>query len=99
MRYLRPVVHPSASRRFPAGHDRIRDGLLVLDHLVSELLLQVEALVAGLRQLIDGAHDEVKAVQIVRDGHVEGCGEGAVFLVAGDADVVVIGAIAGEAVD
>ena len=43
--------------------------------------------------------DEVKAVQIVEHGHVEGGGDGALFLVAADVQVVVIGAAVGEAVN
>lgn len=58
------------------------DVRLVLDELVLELLLQIDALVAGLRQAIDRVHHEVKAVQIVEHGHVEGRGDGALFLVA-----------------
>jgi hypothetical protein len=38
----------------------------VLDQLVLELLLQVNALVAGLRQAVDGVHHEMEAVQIAR---------------------------------
>ena len=35
------------------------DVLLVLDQLVLELLLQVDALVAGLRQAVDGVHSSL----------------------------------------
>ena len=75
------------------------DVLLVLDQLVLELLLQVDALVAGLRQAVDGVHHEMEAVQIVQHRHVEGCGDGALFLVAADVDVVVVSAAVGQPVD
>ena len=44
--------------------------LFVRHKLVLELLLQVDALVAGLRQAVDGVHHEVEAVQIVQHRHV-----------------------------
>src|ERR1039458_9098085 len=50
--------------------------LLMLDELVLELLLQVDALVAGLWQAIDGVHHEVKAGQVVQHRPVEGRGDG-----------------------
>jgi hypothetical protein len=37
--------------------------LLVLDELVLELLLQIDALVAGLRQAVDGVHHEADALR------------------------------------
>jgi len=46
------------------------DVLLVLDELVLELLLQVDALVAGLRQAVDGVHHQVEAVQVVQHRYV-----------------------------
>src|SRR5579871_4767178 len=64
------------------------DVLLVLDQLVLELLLQVDAFFAGPRHAVNGVHHEVEAVQIVQDRHVEGGGDGALFLVAADVDVV-----------
>ena len=48
------------------------DILLMLDKLIPELLLQVDAPVTSLRQAVDG---------------VEGRGYGAFFLVAADVDV------------
>src|SRR3984957_19679884 len=75
------------------------DVLLVLDQLVPELLLQVDAPVAGLRQAVDGVDHEVKAVQIVQHRHVEGRGDGALLLVTTDVDVVVVRAAVGQPVD
>jgi len=36
---------------------------------------------------------------IVQHRHVEGCGDGALFLVTADVDVVVVGAAVGQPVD
>jgi hypothetical protein len=75
------------------------DVLLVLDQLVLELLLQVNAFVAGLWQAVDGIHYEVEAVQVVQHRHVEGRGDGAFFFVAAHVDVAVVGAAVGQPVD
>ena len=75
------------------------DVLLMLDQLVLELLFQVNPLIAGLRQAVDGVHHKMKAVQIVQHGHIEGCGDGALFLVAADVDVVVVGAAINQAMN
>ena len=75
------------------------DVLLVLDELVLEPLLQVDALVAGLRQAVDGIHHEVEAVQIVQHRHIKGCGDSAFFFVATDMDIVVISSSVGQPVD
>ncbi len=75
------------------------DILLVLDKFVLELLFQVDALVAGLRQAVDGVHYKVEAVHIVQHRHVEGRGDGALFLVATDVDVVVVCAAVSQPVD
>jgi hypothetical protein len=75
------------------------DILLVLAQLVLELLPQVNALIAGLRQAVDGVHHEVKAVQIVQYRHVEGRGDGALFLVATAVDVAVVSTAVGQPVD
>jgi len=48
------------------------DVSFVLDQLVPELLLQVDAPLAGLRHAIDCVHHEVEAVQVVQHRHVEG---------------------------
>src|ERR1700681_933442 len=75
------------------------DVLLVLDQLVAQLLLQVDACAAGLWQTVDGVHHEVKAVQIVQHGHIEGRRDGALFLIAADMNVVMVGAAVGQPVD
>ncbi len=73
--------------------------LRVLDELILELLLQIEALVAGLRQAVDGVHHQVEAFQIVQHCHVEGRRDRALFLIAADVDVVMVGAAVGQPVD
>jgi hypothetical protein len=50
-------------------------------------------------QAVDGVHHEVEAVQIVQRRCVEGRGDGALFLVAADVDVVVVDAAVGQPVD
>ena len=77
----------------------LRNVLLVFNELVLELLLQVDALVAGLRQAVDGVHREVEAVQIVQHRHVEGGSDGALFFIAADVDVVVVCAAVGQPVN
>ena len=72
---------------------------LVVNQLVFELLLQVDALVSGLREAVDGVHHEMEAVQFVHHRHVEGRGDGAFFLVAADVDVVVVGAAVCQPMD
>ena len=75
------------------------DVLLVLDELVLERLLQGDSLVAGLRQAADGIHHEVEVVQIVQHRHVEERGDGTLFLVDADVDVVVVNAAVGQPVE
>jgi len=66
------------------------DVLLMLNQLVLELLLQVDALVAGLRQAVNGVHHEVEAVP---SRSVRSCRrrrDGALFFVATNMDVFVL---------
>ena len=71
----------------------------MVDQLVPELLLEVDALAAGLRQTINGIHHQVKTVQVIEHGHIERSGDGALFLVAADVQIVVIGAPVSQAVN
>jgi hypothetical protein len=41
----------------------------------------------------------VEAIQFVQNRHVEGRSDGALFLVAADVDVIVVGASVGQPVD
>ena len=70
--------------------------VLVLDQLVAQRLLEVGRPSAKLRQSVDHVHDQVEAVQVVQDHHVErGCGR-ALLLVAAHVHVLVVGAAVGE---
>ena len=73
--------------------------LRVLDKFVLKLLLEIDALVAGLWQAIDGVHDEVEAVQIIEHRHIERRGDRTFFFVAADVQVLMVGATVGESVD
>ena len=75
------------------------DVLLVFDQLVLERLLQGDFLVAGPRQAADGIHHEVEVVQIVQHRHIEECGDGTLFLVDADVDVVMVNAAVGQPVE
>jgi len=75
------------------------DVSFVLDQLVPELLLQVDAPLAGLRHAIDCVHHEVEAVQVVQHRHVEGGGDSPLLLVTADVDVVVVGAAITQPMD
>ena len=75
------------------------DVLAVFDQLVRELLLQVDAAVAGLRQAVNRVHHKVEAIEVVQHRHIKRGGDRAFFLVAADVDVPVIGASVGEPVD
>jgi hypothetical protein len=93
--WLRPLPVPDFRQVLAV----LVDVVLVLDKLVLELLSHIDALVAGLRQAVDGVYHKVKAIQIVQHGHVEGRCDGPLFLVAPDMDVVVVGAAVGQPVD
>src|SRR5450631_4219253 len=73
--------------------------LLVRYKFVLKLLFEIDAFGSGLRQTVYGVHHEMKAIQLIQHGHVEGCGDGAFFLVAPDVDVAVIGAAISQPVD
>ena len=49
------------------------DVLLVFDQLIRKLLLQIDTLVAGLRQAVDNGHHQMKTIQIVQHRHIERC--------------------------
>ena len=74
------------------------DILLVLHQLVVHALDEVRALVAQLGQVDDGVLHQVEAVNLVLHAHIEGGGDGALFLVAVNAQVAV-GALVGQLVD
>ena len=71
------------------------DVMLVLDQLVLDHLLQIVPLAAQMRQAIHHVLHQMEPVQIVLHPHVEGRGDGALFLVAPDMEVAV-GAAVGQ---
>src|SRR5260221_8256808 len=69
----RPHVHARLRRPRPIADFRhilavSLDVMLVFDEFVLELLLQVDALAARLRQAIDGVDHEMEAVDVVQHG-------------------------------
>lgn len=68
----------------------------MFDEFGLELLFENLAFFTGLRQAVNGVHHEMKTVQFVQHGHVEGRGDGAFFFVATDVDVGVVGAAVGQ---
>ena len=70
----------------------------MLDELILHLLHEVGAAVAELRQAADRVDDEVKAVDVVQNAHIEGRGDGALLLVAAHMEVAVVAAV-GQLVD
>jgi hypothetical protein len=75
------------------------DVLLVLNQLVSQELLEMCADALQTRYAIDHVAREVKAIEIIQDGHIEGSRCCSFFLVSADVEVVVIRAPIGQTVD
>ncbi len=71
----------------------------MLDELIAQLLAQINAAFAGLRHAVDHVHHQMKTVEFVEHCHVERRGDGALFLVAANVDIVVIGAAIGQAMN
>ena len=65
----------------------------MLHQLILHLLDQVGAAIAQLGQTANRVDDQVKAVDVVEDPHVEGGGDGALLLIAPDVEVLVVAAI------
>jgi hypothetical protein len=66
---------------------------------VLKLLLQISPLGAQLRQAGDCVHHQVKAIQIVKHGHVEGSGDRAFLFVAANMQVLMVGTAVGKSMD
>ena len=60
----------------------VPDILAVLHQLVVHLLHQIGAPVAQLGQTAHGVDDQIEAVNVIEDPHIEGRGDGALLLVA-----------------
>ena len=73
--------------------------LLVLDWLVAQRLLHIPGARLKLWQAVDRVTDQVKAIHLVQHRHVEGCGDGAFFLVAPYVQVMVVCSPVREPVD
>ena len=67
--------------------------------LVADGLLGVGGARAQLRHAVDDVGDQMKAVEVVQDDHVERRGGRAFFLVAAHVQIVMIGAAIGQAMD
>jgi hypothetical protein len=68
------------------------DVSLVLDQLVPNGLLDVGGASTKSRHAVDDVGDEVKAIEVVQDNHVEGGGRRPFFLVTAHVQVRMIGA-------
>ncbi len=55
------------------------------------------SLVCG--KAVNDVHHEMETVQVIQDGHVEGRGDRALFLITADMKVVVVVAAVGQPVD
>jgi hypothetical protein len=75
------------------------DVLLVLQQLVTDLLLGIRRAGPELRDAVNHVGDEMEAIQIIEDRHVEKCRRRAFFLVATHVQIVMIGAAIGQPVD
>jgi hypothetical protein len=51
------------------------------------------------RHPIDDIAGQVEPVQVIEYGHVKGCGGGAFFLIAANAQIIVVSAAISEAMD
>ena len=87
------LLSPFPVSNFGEVYAVLSDVLSMLDELILHLLDEVRAAVAKLREIIDRRHDEVEAIQSVKDSHVEGRGDGALFDVAADVDVLVVASV------
>ena len=65
----------------------------MLDELVIHLPDEVGAPVAELRQPQHNVTDQIKAVDVVEDTHVERSGDGTLLLVAADVEVPIVAAV------
>ena len=73
--------------------------LFVFDELVAQELFEVCADALQARNAVDDVAGEVKAVEVVEDGHIKGGGGSSFFFVSADVEIVVIGAAIGEAMN
>src|ERR1700689_2907581 len=74
------------------------DVMLVLDELVAHRLLQIRPFAAESRYFIDDILHQMKAIDVVLNAHVEGCGDRTLLFVASDMEVP-IGSAIGQPMD
>jgi len=103
---MRPLCGsvPGVVRPFPIAYFRQiltlhADIQLMFDKLAMHLLFQVRGGIVQLGQSIQRSQNEMEAVQPIEDGHVEGGGNGAFFLVPPDMDVGMVGPFVSEPVN
>src|SRR5262249_25461694 len=77
----------------------LADVLLVLDRLVADRLLRVRRSRPQLWQPVDHVGDQVEAIEVVPDRHVERRGGRSLLLVSADVQVVVVRTVVREPVD
>src|ERR1700675_4332223 len=77
----------------------IPDVLFVLNDLVTQKPLEMGADALQARDAVDHVAREVKSIQFVQDGHIEGSRRRAFFLISADVEVVMIGAPISQAVN
>ena len=65
----------------------------MLHQLILHLLHQIRPPVAQLGQPTDRIDDQIEAVNVIEDPHIEGRGDGALLLVAPDMEVLVVAAV------
>src|SRR6202008_4331214 len=71
----------------------------VIDEFVAEKLFEMRADALKARNAVDNIAGEMKAVEVVQNGHVERRCRGALFLVAADMKILVIGAAISQPVN
>jgi len=65
------------------------DIVFVFDELIADDLFEIVAFGADMGHSIDDVLYQVEAIDLILDAHVEGRGDGALFLVAADVHMVV----------
>src|ERR1700675_1264446 len=75
------------------------DVLFVLNDLVTQKPLKMGGDALQARGAVDHVAREVKTIQFVQDGHIEGSRRRAFFLISADVEVVMIGAPISQAVN
>jgi hypothetical protein len=75
------------------------DVFVVFDELIADRLFRVGSEITKLWDAVDYVPHQVKAVQIIPDNHIKGCGRGSFLLITPDMKVFVICPAISQAVD